>query len=73
MTNDLIDEWPKTVKMYLHGDKDSNWQIGEDIGLSEEAIRENFKYALYEVELDVEVHKDGNIKVIAFDGIRITL
>jgi hypothetical protein len=68
MSNGLIDDFPKRVKMYLHGDKDSNWRTGHDIGLSEEAIRQEFKYALYEVEVEIEVNRDGTYKMVSVDG-----
>lgn len=59
----------KVIKMYLHGSKDSNWETGEEIGLSEDAIKENFAYALYEVEFDVEVDMEtGETKIMTVDG-----
>lgn len=60
--------FPKRTKLYLHGNKDSNWEKGTELGLSEQAIREKFAYALMEVEFDVEVSEDGEIKIIAVDG-----
>lgn len=55
----------KIIKMYLHGDKESNWEQGKKIGLSDEAISENFAYALYEVEFDVEVDMEtGDTKIL---------
>ena len=45
------------VKFYLHTNKDQNWQLGEELGLKEEALR-MFRYALYEVEIDAEVDED---------------
>jgi hypothetical protein len=56
------------VKLYLHGDKENNWEQAEDLGLSEEASKE-FSYALYEVAFDVEVDtKTGKYDIIAVDG-----
>jgi hypothetical protein len=56
------------VTMYLHRDKESNYDIGEEIGLSEEALKK-FAYALSEVEFNVEVDmKTGNSKIIDVDG-----
>lgn len=55
----------KIIKMYLHSDKESNWSLGEEIGLSEEAIINHFKYALYEVECEVEVDMEtGESKLL---------
>lgn len=62
----------RIIKMYLHSDKEDNWDIGEEIGLSEEAISEEFKYALYEVEVDVEVDMEtGKTKILAVDGVKL--
>lgn len=56
------------TKMYLHGEKESNYELGEKLGLSEEAIK-NFAYALYEVEFEVEVDtKTGDYTIIAVNG-----
>ena len=44
----------KLTKMYLHGSKESNYCVGRKLKLKGEAL-ENFEYALYEVEFDVEV------------------
>lgn len=56
------------TKMYLHNTKESNYQQGEELGLSEKAM-ENFKYALYEVEFVVEINEDsGEVEIIAVDG-----
>lgn len=54
--------------MYLHSHKDSNYEIGEELGLSKKALG-NFVYALYEVEFDVEIDKEtGDCKIIGVDG-----
>lgn len=42
--------------MYAHGSKDSNWDRGESLGLSGNALRE-FSYSLYEVKFSVEVNR----------------
>lgn len=59
-----MDGWPKRTRMYLHSDKESNWEIGEELGLSEEAIRENFRYCLYELEVVIDVYEDGTWEVV---------
>lgn len=61
-----MSEWPKRVKCYLHGDKDTNWEIGEENGLSEEAIRENFRLAFYEVTVEIDLNEDGTYKIVSF-------
>jgi len=58
-------------KMYLHGSKESNCEAGEELRLSKKAL-ENFVYALYEVEFDVEIDtKTGDTKIIAVDGRKV--
>jgi hypothetical protein len=61
----------KVIKMYLHGDKDSNYEKAEELGLSEKAI-ENFAYFGYEVEFDVELDTDtGDTKILTVDGHKV--
>lgn len=56
------------TKMYLHSSKDSNNEIGEELGLSEKAM-EGFKYALYDVEFEVDVNEDdGEVTILKVDG-----
>lgn len=57
------------VKTYAHGDKEDNWMLGEKIGLSEQAISENFKYINYELEIEYEVDMaTGKFEMISVDG-----
>lgn len=58
-------------KMYTHGDKDSNYDIGEDLGMDDDALQ-RFKYNLYEVEFLVEIDTDtGGSRIIEVDGIKV--
>jgi len=59
-----MSEWPKTIKYYLHGDRDTNFEIADEIGLSDEATG-NFKYCCYELELTLEVNEDGTAYISA--------
>lgn len=55
-------------KMYLHSSKESNYGHGLELGLSGVAL-DNFKFALYEVELDVETdEKTGETTILAVNG-----
>jgi hypothetical protein len=50
--------------MYLHSNKDNNWEIGKKLGLEGEALS-LFRFALCEVELEVEVDTNtGNAKIL---------
>ena len=54
--------------MYLHNDKESNYDKGEELGLSEKAM-ELFKYALYEVSLEIEIDElTGRYEILKVDG-----
>lgn len=55
------------TKAYLHSSKEQIYDIGEELGLTEEQMQ-NFKYALYEVMFDLEVDHKGNAKIVAVDG-----
>ena len=50
--------------MYLHSGKDSNYEIGEELGLTGRALDE-FCYALYEVAIPVWVDTEtGKVEII---------
>ena len=55
--------WPKRTQMYLHSNKEYAWEVGEELGLSDEALGD-FRYALYEVTFEIEVNKDGTYKIL---------
>lgn len=56
------------VSRYLHSDKESNLDTAEGLGLDEKA-QDEFMYALYEVEFQLEVNKDGSYKILkVIDG-----
>lgn len=53
------------ITLYLHSDKDANYEIGEELGLKEEALKE-FSYVLYEVKCKVQVDmKTGKTKLLS--------
>lgn len=59
------------TKMYLNSSKDTNYEIGRELNLDDNALDE-FVYALYEVEFEVEVDTDtGKSTILKVDGIRI--
>lgn len=54
--------------MYLHSSKESNYELGKQIGLRGNALK-YFVYALYEVMFDVEVDPEtGAATIVAVDG-----
>jgi len=64
----------KVIKMYLHSSKEGNCDkyieefLGNDYDRADE-IPDNFRYALYEVEFDVEVDTEtGDTKILKCDG-----
>ena len=63
------------ISMYLHGSKDSNWELGEKLGLNGEALS-MFSHALSEVQVAAEVDENiGKVVPVAFiyNGKRYTL
>lgn len=56
------------TKMYLHRSKEVNYDLGEELELSDEAMK-NFKYALSEVEIEVDVNEEtGETTILKVDG-----
>ena len=54
--------------VYLHGSKDTMWELGEKLGLSEEAVQK-FKWACCEVKIELEVNPEtGDAEIVAVDG-----
>ena len=61
----------KIITMYLHGDKGSNMEIAEEQLDLEGAALDKFKYALYEVKLQVEVDiKTGETKILSAEQVK---
>lgn len=56
-------KWPQKIVVHLHSSKESMWEDGRKLGLSEAACEE-FKYCCYEVGIEVEVNEDGSSKLI---------
>lgn len=49
--------------MYLHSNKETNYDQADALGLSEEA-QDEFRSALYEVEFDMEITEDGKYTIV---------
>lgn len=61
------------TKYYLHSDKDTNYEIGEKLGLKDRAL-DNFLYAFYEVCFEIEVDTDtGQYTILSVDRKNILL
>ena len=53
---------------YLHSSKDANYEKGQELGLSEKALK-LFMFALYEVELEVDVNEEtGEATILKVNG-----
>ena len=56
------------TKVYLHSDRDTMYEIGEELGLTGKEL-ENFSYSCYEVEITLKVDpKTGNAEIFQIDG-----
>ncbi len=62
-----MNDWPKSVDLYLHSNKETNWEKGMNIGLSQEALS-LFLYAGYEHKMTYQVQENGEAKLISVDG-----
>lgn len=63
-TTESLNEWPKRIKVYVHGSKEYMWDKGEALGLKGDALR-MFSYACSEVEILLEVQSDGTAKMVS--------
>ena len=58
--------WPKRLRLYACCSKDDNYEKGEDLELTGEALR---LFAHFEeVSLDVEVAEDGAVTILSCNG-----
>jgi len=58
-----------TANVYVHSSKESNYDLGETLGLTGEAL-ENFMYTAHEVKLTYEVNPEsGATRFIAVNDI----
>ena len=61
------------ITTYLHSDKESMRNTGEEAGLKGRAL-ENFRYALYEVEFTLKVDEEsGEAEIIEVNGRHLVL
>ena len=63
--------WPKEAKFYFHRDKDSNYELADKLGLSEEAAKQ-MRWAGSEVAVTVLVHEDGRVLATHFGSLPLT-
>lgn len=63
----LRERFPIQTKMYLHGDKGSNWDKNSELNLTDKQM-ETFAYAGYEVEFDIEVDETGQAWALSVNG-----
>jgi len=64
----LRPKFPLITKVYLHSDKEEMIEKGEDLGLSDNAIRQHFMGCCYEVQINIEVYEDGTYKILSCEG-----
>lgn len=55
------------ITTYLHSSKETMREEAAEAGLSEEA-QDEFRYALYEVEFELEVNEHGEYEILRVDG-----
>lgn len=57
----------KITKMYLHADRDSNYEKGRELGITDPEALRKFSFWGYEVEVEVEVDtKTGKTRDISY-------
>lgn len=61
-------DWPKTTVIHCHRDKESNYDMGEELGLEGDAL-DNFRYVGYEVSITIVVDVDGNAYATHFNDV----
>jgi hypothetical protein len=62
--------WPKKVKFYTHSYKESGWEQGKEIGLTDDAA-DDFSYTGGEVCFDLLVNEDGSSVATHINGVAL--
>lgn len=63
-------QWPKKAALYLHSDKDSNYELGAALDLDNDA-QDLFRGTGYEVRLDILVAKDGSATLLGVNDVEL--
>ena len=63
--------WPKIFDLYLHNSKDNMYDVGNELGLTDEALSQ-LVYTCYEVCITLEVSKDGTAYATHFENVPLT-
>ncbi len=63
--------WPIRTTVYLHADKDSNYDKAAALGLGTAAAKV-FAGCCYEIEISLEVYEDGSANMTHVDGIPLS-
>lgn len=58
-----MEKWPKEVKAFVHGSKECMRELGEQAGLTGEALNQ-FSYALGELVVCLSINEDGSYKIV---------
>jgi len=64
------EKWPKTIDTYVHGSKENGYDVGQELGLTGEAL-DQFVYLHYEVELTIKVQENGDYEITHVDKIPV--
>lgn len=66
---EIESEWPKRVTSYLHGSKeDAYYKCETELGIDDPEFARNYMSALYEVEFELEVERDGTTRIVKVNG-----
>lgn len=58
---------PKKSRIYCHRDKDSNWELADELELTEEQTL-NFRYTGCEISIDIEIDHTGQAWATHFEN-----
>lgn len=70
INDELENRKPKKTRIYLHRDKESNWELQKDLNLTDKQM-ENARYIGYEISVDIEIDKNGNAFATHFSGVKL--
>lgn len=69
--DELESRKPKTATIYFHRSKEDNFETAQELRLTDDQTA-MFMYCGYEIEVKIEVDKDGNACATHFHGIELS-
>ncbi len=66
-----MSKFPIKTSMGLYRSKEDNYDIADDLNITDETFMNKFKHTGYEILMDVEIQKDGIVFALTLNGVQL--